>query len=179
MTVLPSPEASMHSFRSIRLLFEGARRRLAGMLLLAAAALAGAGHQPPVAAQTQAQPMLPIATLQSGIHLIRAEVASSPQQRASGLMFRKSMEPNHGMLFVFPEKAGHCFWMRNTSIPLSIAFLDDDGTIVNIADMQPHSEASHCPLRAVRYALEMEQGWFARRGVEPGSRLRSKQFFGD
>ncbi len=150
---------------------------MAGALLLAAA-LAGPGHPPAALARTQPQQTLPIATLQSGIHLIRAEIASSPQERATGLMFRTSLEPNHGMLFVFPEKAGHCFWMRNTLIPLSIAFLDDDGTIVNIVDMQPHSEASHCPLRAVRHALEMEQGWFAKRGIQPGSKLLNKQLFG-
>ena len=146
--------------------------------LLLVAALVNTGHPPAAKAQTQAQQTLPIATLQTGIHLIRAEIASAPQERATGLMFRTSLEPNHGMLFVFPEKAGHCFWMRNTLIPLSIAFLDDDGSIVNIVDMQPHSEASHCPLRAVRYALEMEQGWFAKRGIQPGSKLLNKQVFG-
>lgn len=125
-----------------------------------------------------AQPTLPIATLQAGIHLIRAEVASTQAQRSTGLMFRESLAPNHGMMFVFPQKAGHCFWMRNTLVPLSIAFLDDDGSIVNIADMTPRSEESHCPERAVRYALEMEQGWFGRRGIGPGTRLINKQLFG-
>lgn len=133
----------------------------------------------PAAAQDQPQPTLPIETLQAGIHLIKAEVASQPQQRATGMMFRTAIEPNHGMLFVFDQKAGHCFWMRNTLVPLSIAFVDDDGTVVNVADMEPRSEASHCPERAVRYALEMEQGWFARRGVGPGFKLRSKRLFGN
>jgi hypothetical protein len=92
-------------------------------------------------------------------------------------MMRERLGPNEGMIFVFPDKAGHCFWMKNTLIPLSIAFVDDDGTIVNIADMQPHSEASHCPARPIRYALEMEQGWFARRGLKPGGRLQQPQLF--
>ena len=132
---------------------------------------------PMAAAQERAQPTLPIETLRAGIHMIQAEVAAQPQERATGMMFRTGMAPNHGMLFVFDQKAGHCFWMRNTLVPLSIAFIDDDGTVVNVADMTPRSEASHCPERAVRYALEMEQGWFAKRGVGPGFRLRSARFF--
>ena len=85
-----------------------------------------------------------------------------------GLMLRERLAPNHGMVFVFEDKSQHCFWMRNTLIPLSIAFIEDDGTIVSIADMAPKSEASTCPPRAVRYALEMDQGWFAKSGVSGG-----------
>lgn len=141
--------------------------------------LAGAVQTPAthVAAQTQAQPALPTITLQAGMHLVKAEVADDERKRATGLMFRESLAPNHGMLFVFREKALHCFWMRNTSIPLSIAFLDDDGSIVNIEDMAPHSEDSHCPKRPVRLALEMEQGWFGKRGFGPGTRLANPQLF--
>lgn len=128
-------------------------------------------------AQSRAQATLPITTLQAGIHLIRAEVADDDRKRTIGLMHRESLEPNHGMLFVFQEKAGHCFWMRNTPIPLSIAFIDDDGTIVNIADMAPLSEASHCAARPVRFALEMTQGWFDKRGIGAGYRLTGKQVF--
>jgi uncharacterized membrane protein (UPF0127 family) len=113
----------------------------------------------------------PLAQLNAGMHLIRAEVVSDPGTRAQGLMHRKSLAQNAGMLFIFDEQAPHCMWMKNTLIPLSVAFIDDNGAIVNIADMEPHSEASHCATRPVRYALEMNRGWFAARGVKPGSRL--------
>lgn len=154
--------------------------RLAALSLVLGLGLMGAGPTatPPAAAQGQAQPTLPMVALQAGIHLVKAEVADDERKRAIGLMFRESLAPNHGMLFVFREKAGHCFWMRNTLIPLSIAFLDDDGTIVNIEDMAPRSEDSHCPKRPVRFALEMEQGWFGKRGLAPGAKLASPQVFG-
>ena len=89
-----------------------------------------------------------------------------------GLMFRKSLGPNEGMLFVFDETTTHCMWMKNTFVPLSVAFLDDRARVINIADMTPHSEESHCATRPARYALEMERGWFAARGVGPGSEIR-------
>jgi len=154
--------------------------RLAAALGLAAALAVAAGGllaPAPAAAQERPQPELPTVTLQAGMHLIKAEVADDDRKRAVGLMFRQSLAPGHGMLFVFREKAGHCFWMRNTLIPLSIAFLDDDGTVVNIEDMAPRSEESHCPKRPVRYALEMEQGWFAKRGIDAGFQLRNPQVF--
>jgi len=113
----------------------------------------------------------PVAQLNAGMHLIRAEVVSEPGTRAQGLMYRKSMAPNAGMLFIFDEAAVHCMWMKNTLIPLSVAFIDDRGAIVNIADMEPQTEASHCAAQPVRYALEMNRGWFAARGVKPGTRL--------
>ena len=113
----------------------------------------------------------PVAQLNAGMHLIRAEGVSDPGTRAQGLMYRKSLAQNAGMLFIFDEQAPHCMWMKNTLVPLSVAFIDDNGAIVNIADMEPHSEASHCATRPVRYALEMNRGWFAARGVKPGSRL--------
>jgi uncharacterized membrane protein (UPF0127 family) len=112
------------------------------------------------------------------MHLIKAEVAADGPTRSKGLMMRERLGANEGMIFIFPDKAGHCFWMRNTLVALSIAFLDDDGTITNIEDMKPQTEDSHCPVRAVRYALEMEQGWFARRGVKAGARLVQPQLFG-
>lgn len=108
--------------------------------------------------------------LQAGIHLIRAEVAADFGTRARGLMFRTRLGNNQGMVFVFQEPERQCFWMRNTLIPLSAAFIDDSGN-VNIADMQPRSEQSHCSAQPVRYVLEMEQGWFARKGIQAGSRL--------
>jgi uncharacterized protein len=115
--------------------------------------------------------MLPTTRLSTGIHAITAEVAATDQSRTIGLMMRESLKPNHGMLFKFEDKAQHCFWMRNTLLPLSIAFIDDDGTIVNIENMTPKSEASICPKRPIRYALEMEQGWFAKRGVTAGNKV--------
>jgi hypothetical protein len=124
----------------------------------------------PAPAAAQAAPM-PTVQLTAGIHLITAEVAASDDTRARGLMSRRSLAPNHGMLFIFDRKAAHCMWMRNTLIPLSVAFIDDDGTIVNIRDMQPHDESRHCADRPVRYALEMTQGWFASRGIGAGARL--------
>ncbi len=115
---------------------------------------------------------LPSVELAAGMHLIRAEVADSMGSRMQGLMHRPSMAQNSGMVFVFEENATHCMWMKNTLIPLSVAFLDEAGAIINIADMQPHSEQSHCATRPARYALEMNKGWFAQRGVKPGAKLR-------
>jgi uncharacterized membrane protein (UPF0127 family) len=114
---------------------------------------------------------LPVVQLSAGMHLIRAELAADYSTRGRGLMYRKSLAPNSGMLFIFDAAEIHCMWMKNTYIPLSVAFLDAQGTIVNIADMQPHSEQSHCASRPALYALEMEQGWFARRGIKPGLKL--------
>ena len=114
---------------------------------------------------------LPVVQLKAGMHLIRAEVAADFSSRARGLMHRKSLAANAGMLFIFDAPAVQCMWMKNTYIPLSVAFLDDKGEIINIADMQPHSEQSHCAARPALYALEMEQGWFAQRGIKPGARL--------
>ena len=118
------------------------------------------------------QPPLPTVELGAGMHVIRAEVADSNASRSQGLMRRTSLPPNGGMLFVFDEDAVHCMWMKNTLIPLSVAFIDERGTIINIADMQPHSEQSHCAARPARYALEMTQGWFAQRGIRAGAPLR-------
>jgi uncharacterized membrane protein (UPF0127 family) len=118
------------------------------------------------------QPPLPTVELGAGMHVIRAEVADSNASRSQGLMRRASLPPNGGMLFVFDEDAIHCMWMKNTLIPLSVAFIDARGAIINIADMQPHSEQSHCAARPARYALEMTQGWFAQRGIRAGAPLR-------
>ncbi len=110
--------------------------------------------------------------LAAGMHLIRAEVADHAAARMQGLMHRSSMPQNAGMVFVFEENATHCMWMKNTLIPLSVAFIDSAGAIINIADMKPHSEQSHCAARPARYALEMNLGWFAERGIKAGSKLR-------
>jgi uncharacterized membrane protein (UPF0127 family) len=130
----------------------------------------------PGSAQTGPQPRLRTIDLQAGIHIIKAELALTPEQQATGMMFRKEMGTNEGMLFVNEEPGMRCFWMRNTLIPLSIAFIADDGSIVNIADMEPRSEKSHCSAKPVRYALEMNLGWFARRGMKPGTRLSGAPF---
>lgn len=113
----------------------------------------------------------PPLTLNAGVHLIQAEVAATLPERTLGLMNRKAMPPNAGMLFVFSELDRHCMWMRNTLLPLSVAFMDEAGVIVSIHDMQPQSDDSHCAARAARYALEMNQGWFAKRGIKPGNRI--------
>ena len=123
-------------------------------------------------AQTRAQPPLPTVKLTAGIHVITAEAATTFQTRMVGLMFRERLAPNHGMLFVFEDKAQQCFWMRNTPLPLTIAFIDDDGSIVQLADMKPFATADHCSQKPVRYALEMEQGWFTKRGLAPGARIK-------
>ena len=123
------------------------------------------------------QALLPMTEITAGMHVIRAEVADTGERRMKGLMMRERLGPNEGMLFVFEYKAGHCFWMKNTLIPLTIAFVEDDGTIVNLADMSPKSEQSHCPTRPIRYALEMERGWFSKRGLAAGSRLSHPSLF--
>ncbi len=115
---------------------------------------------------------LPTTDLYIGMHRLKTEVAIRPPDRATGLMWRQSMPENQGMLFIFENHALHCFWMRNTFIPLSIAFLRDDGSIVNIEDMQPQQETSHCPAEPVRYALEVNQGWFTKRNVAPPMKVR-------
>ena len=134
-------------------------------LLIAALGIAA----PLAAAQPQAK--LPTLALNVGIHLIHAEIANTFPSRAQGLMFRKSLDANQGMLFVFPDIGPQCMWMRNTYVPLSVAFIDEAGVILNIADMKPQTEDSHCAAKPARYALEMNQGWFAAKGIKPGARI--------
>jgi uncharacterized protein len=112
---------------------------------------------------------LPTVELKTGIYRIQAELADTPKAREVGLMNRASMPSNSGMLFIFEQKAGHCFWMNNTKIPLSIAFIADDGKIVNIEEMQAETTNNHCPQAAVRYALEMNKQWFSERVIVPGT----------
>ena len=112
---------------------------------------------------------LPAIELKTGIYRIQAELADTPKSREVGLMNRTSMPTNSGMLFVFEQKAGHCFWMNNTKIPLSIAFIADDGKIVNIDEMQAETTNNHCPTTTVRYALEMNKQWFSERVIVPGT----------
>jgi uncharacterized membrane protein (UPF0127 family) len=143
-------------------------------LLVACMALLAQAAQ----AQDGPQPRLPTVEITAGMHVIQAEVAQSAAQQMVGMMFRKEMGANEGMLFANADSSPRCFWMRNTLIPLSIAFIDDDGTVVNIADMQPQSDASHCSAKPVRFALEMRQGWFAKRGIKAGFKLRGAPFKG-
>ncbi len=114
---------------------------------------------------------MPVMELTAGFHRIEAEVAADAQNRQVGLMNRKAMPPQRGMLFVFTEKNTHCMWMRNTFIPLSVAFIDEEGVIINIEDMQPQTEDNHCAKVPARYAQEMNLGWFAQRGLKPGTKL--------
>ncbi|MCE1240839.1 MAG: DUF192 domain-containing protein [Azonexaceae bacterium] len=120
----------------------------------------------------QAQENLPLVELTAGFHRIEAEVAANDRTRQVGLMNRRTMPPQRGMLFVFDQPNTHCMWMRNTLIPLSVAFMDEDGRIINIEDMQPQTENNHCARRPARYALEMNLGWFAQRGIAAGASLR-------
>ena len=138
---------------------------LALSLLLPGAAFAQEGPQ-----------KLPAITLTAGMHQIRAEVARTDLQRQIGLMHRSAMPAGEGMLFIFEQPGVQCFWMRNTLIPLSAAFLDDEGRIVNIEDMKPQTEDSHCSKKPVRFVLEMNQGWFAKKGLSAGSRIGGEPF---
>lgn len=122
-----------------------------------------------VFAQQAPQPELPRIPLSMGVHLVQAEVANTYPTRMVGLMARKTMAQNHGMLFVFPAVEQQCMWMRNTLLPLSVAFIDEKGIVTNIEDMEPQTETSHCAQRPVRFALEMNKGWFAARGIRAGA----------
>lgn len=115
-------------------------------------------------------------TLGAGMHNIVAEVALTPQEHATGLMHRTSMGTHEGMLFIFDRPGTQCFWMKNTLIPLSIAFISDDGTIVNVDEMKPQTLASHCSAQPVRHVLEMNAGWFKKRGLGAGSKLTGAPF---
>ena len=131
-------------------------------LLIALLSLLDAAH---------AQKAMPLTELTVGMYRIEAEVAATNETRATGLMQRARMEPNHGMIFVFPQLYKHCMWMRNTLLPLSVAFLDEKGVIINIEDMQPQTENNHCAAKDARYALEMNLGWFKARGFTPGTAI--------
>jgi len=109
--------------------------------------------------------------LETGKHHIEVEVAADEQTRQLGLMYRSQLPSEQGMLFVYPFSTRICMWMRNTLIPLSVAFLDEEGRILNIEDMTPLSEESHCSVKPARHALEMNQGWFAAHGVKAGDRI--------
>lgn len=113
----------------------------------------------------------PLLKLQLGTGTIQVETAANQSERAKGLMNRTSMPESRGMLFVYPAPAYFCMWMKNTNIPLSVAFIDAQGKVINVEDMAPHTETNHCTARNAMYALEANQGWFARHGVVPGSQV--------
>ena len=119
----------------------------------------------------QAQAQMPRMELNASFHRIEAEVAADQANRTQGLMQRRSLAPNQGMLFVFPQIDRHCMWMRNTLLPLSVAFLDEQGRILNVEDMQPQTDTSHCAAAPARFALEMNLGWFSRKGLKSGLRI--------
>ncbi len=127
-------------------------------------------------AQNQPQLNLPRTTLSIGFHQLQVQVAATPEQQATGLMFRTDMPAHEGMLFVFPTASQQCFWMKNTLIPLTAAFVADDGTIVNLEDMQPQTTQSHCSSKPVRFVLEMNQGWFVKKGLKAGGKLAGVPF---
>jgi uncharacterized membrane protein (UPF0127 family) len=126
--------------------------------------------------QQAPQLQLPRTKLSAGMHMLDVQLAQTPEQRQTGLMWRKDMPQHEGMLFVFEQATTQCFWMRNTLIPLSAAFLSDDGTIVNIAEMKPQSDDSHCSEKPVRFVLEMNAGWFAKRQLKAGYQLSGTVF---
>lgn len=121
-----------------------------------------------VAAETK----FPVIPLTAGIHVIQAEVAATEADRAQGLMHRQALGANEGMLFLFGAPATVCMWMKNTPLPLSVAFLDANGLIINIEDMTPNTATSHCANKRANYALEMRQGWFKQKNVKPGTAIK-------
>ncbi len=139
-----------------------------------AAALLGSG----TAAWSQAQPQINLQrlALSAGMYRIDAQVALTPDQRQTGLMYRNEMPQQEGMLFVFEQPSVQCFWMKNTLLPLTAAFVADDGRIVNLVDMKPQTIDSHCSEEPVRYVLEMNQGWFAKKNIKKGDKLGGAPF---
>ena len=129
-----------------------------------------------VLAQDGPQLNLQRVKLSAGMNVIDAQLALTPEQRQIGLMLRKDMPQHEGMLFVFEQASQQCFWMKNTLLPLTAAFVSDDGTIVNLADMKPQTTDSHCSTQPVRYVLEMNQGWFAKKGIKAGAKLGGPPF---
>jgi uncharacterized protein len=132
--------------------------------LLAAALLA-------FAAPGRAEAPLKALQLKVAGHALRAEVAATVEQRMKGLMFREKLGANDGMLFVFDEPGYHAMWMKNTPLPLSVAFVDGEGRILNILDMEPHTLDQHMAAGPARFAIETNKGWFAQRRIKPGDKV--------
>lgn len=128
------------------------------------------------AAQDEPQMKLQRIKLSAGMHQIDTQLAQTPEQRQIGLMWRKEMPQHEGMLFIFDQPSQQCFWMKNTFLPLTAAFVADDGTIINLEDMKPQTTEPHCSAKPVRYVLEMNKGWFAKKGIQAGSKLAGEPF---
>ena len=124
----------------------------------------------------EAQTGLQRVRLSAGMYQIDAQLALTPEQRQTGLMYRREMPQPEGMLFVFEQASVQCFWMKNTLLPLTAAFVADDGRIVNLVDMKPQTTDSRCSEEPVRYVLEMNQGWFARKNIKKGFKLGGAPF---
>jgi uncharacterized membrane protein (UPF0127 family) len=155
---LPLASASFMAWglrASARLVAKTQHRIAVGLFVLTAAA--GSTAAP-----------LPTKDLNIGIHLIHAEIAASDADRSLGLMYRRELPPNHGMLFIFEAPDRHCMWMKNTLLPLSVAFLDERGAVINVEDMQAQTLNTHCAAQLAWYALEMPLHWFQQRGVRSG-----------
>ncbi len=151
-----------------RIVWQSAMAMLASMAI----GMAGSG----LAAAQEAPQRLPTVTLGIGILNIKAEVAQTPREHEIGLMYRTSMGANEGMIFAFERPGQQCFWMKNTLIPLAVAFVADDGTVVNVDEMKPQTLDSHCSTRPVRFVLEMNTGWFKKHGVKAGDKLSGAPF---
>lgn len=140
-------------------------------MFLRAIALLSLCWLPLSALSQEAQTDLPRVKLSAGMYQIDAQIARTPEQQQIGLMYRKDMPQAEGMLFVFDQATTQCFWMKNTLLPLSAAFVADDGRIVNLVDMQPLTLDSHCSEEPVRFVLEMNQGWFAKKNIKKNFKL--------
>jgi uncharacterized membrane protein (UPF0127 family) len=153
----------------VHLIQNSAMKTLASLLFALCVSLCASAQETP---QTQLQRI----TLSAGIHQMDIQLALTPEQHQIGLMYRSEMPQGEGMLFVFQTPSKQCFWMKNTLLPLTAAFIADDGSIVNLEDMKPQTTESHCSLKPVRYVLEMNQGWFAKKGLKAGSKLSGRPF---
>jgi len=142
----------------------------ASITLVATTAAPAHAQQMPAGAKQPGE--FPRAKLTAGMFVIDAAVAANDADREQGLMYRTNLAPNEGMLFVFGENAVHCFWMKNTLIPLSIAFMRADGTVTDIDEMQAETTNNHCPKNNGVYALEMSKGWFTSKGIKPGMKIQ-------
>ena len=142
------------------------KQRLASWMAIAAMGIS-------VAAPAQTSPQsLPSIRLSIGIRYINAELAQTEEQREIGLMFRQALGTNDGMIFVFDQPGQQCFWMKNTLIPLDAAFIGDDGAVINIERMAPQTLDNHCSDKPARYVLEMNDGWFEKRGIRAGQKIK-------
>ncbi|WP_296658880.1 DUF192 domain-containing protein [Paraburkholderia sp.] len=144
----------------------------AAALTLTTLAMPGVAHAQQLPAGAKQPNAFPRAKLTAGMYVIDAAVAANDADREQGLMYRSQLGPNEGMLFAFGENAVHCFWMKNTLIPLSIAFMRADGTITDIDEMQAETTNNHCPRNNGVFALEMSKGWFASKGIKPGMQIQ-------